>query len=211
MENFKTAISVFIIIRIILELIMDPPAIIHSQNCCCPDCSWQPSCTHTSNTESLNARSPVEENARTVKGYSTDYVVMCVIVSVSLGFAIAAYFYSSGGHYDPDAAIFKQDLNEVQINFGKHPIDPKVIEAVHHWQRAPFGRFQGESVDVSKNFFEDSVDEDDEEERAEVNKEEVTKKKSKVVVCNRLCSIRNSLLRLFWIITLIIIVVKCRS
>lgn len=65
-------------------------------------------------------------------------LILCslALLSVSL-----AYIYFTSGNNNPyvKGGYFYQDLNSVEVRFGEHPVDPKVIASIHHWQKNPFG------------------------------------------------------------------------
>lgn len=93
---------------------------------------------HTYGGTDQTVRSRVEGSVVEATDYPLHYVILCVVVSVGLGFSIAMYCRSS--NEIDSSTYFYQDLNSVEIKVGRNPLDPAVIKAIHHFQEAPFGK-----------------------------------------------------------------------
>jgi len=73
---------------------------------------------------------------------SLDYKYITILCVVALGvFVSCVQFLSvSLSHSDAGVTTFYQDLNSVEIKIGSAPLDPRIIEAIHHFQKYPFGK-----------------------------------------------------------------------
>lgn len=81
------------------------------------------------------AAAPVRPNSEDLLYYSVLGLILGVVVTL---FTFYIMGFSLANETD-DSSIFYQDLNKVEMKIGKYPIDPRVIESIHHFQKYPFG------------------------------------------------------------------------
>lgn len=80
------------------------------------------------------------------QSFSLEYVLLCSVLSLCLGFLLI-YYVGVQNVPSSSTSTYYQDLNSVEIKVGAFPIDPKLIQAVHHFQKYPFGNKPNEDSD----------------------------------------------------------------
>jgi hypothetical protein len=93
---------------------------------------------------------PVRQNLEDLLYYS----VLGVIIGIAITLMIVYFGGFTSGSIVDDSSFYYQDLNKVEIKAGKYPIDPRVVEAIHHFQKYPFGKLMdGEDYRITSRMF----------------------------------------------------------
>nr|AAF60182.1 P17 [Indian peanut clump virus L] len=129
---------------------MEVPAITHSSGCACSDCQWSGSLSVDTKVyqDSGRVASMTKEKETTFLSVLSDNLWLFVVAVLML----CVYFvFLSVSRVNPvPMSEFHQDLNGFSMKVVPGaPIDPKVIAAVHHWQKYPFGVNPNANVVVS--------------------------------------------------------------
>ena len=121
----------------------------HPLTCSCSDCVLPPYVQDCGPSQNASENAPfVPATAVSVVENDNLLYFLYGIICGALCILLLVYLLGPfGGQCAVRASYYYQDLNKVEMEvIPGSPIDPKVIEAIHHFQKFPFGDIPGGSL-----------------------------------------------------------------